>query len=210
MWSQTALPLSYSLRRSKSESIADDCIKYLKKLYSGLSEEQLKRNGLRYMAFIPGILDRVDGKFNSPKKYAPPDAPKSYEELFDGYAKYHKKQLASLTCSPEDDTRTASDMLILIDSSGDPDDFLKLYEKHCKYQNLRSLSHIDAARIYMYNGDNDRAAEALLDYALLGWYPMESTDVLPASMLDADDLFPIISDKMLLRIYSEPIKPQNL
>lgn len=206
MWYQTAMVLSYALIRAKSQPIAKDCIEYLKALYESLSEEQLENRKLRYLTFIPQILDRADGKFNSTQKYSPPDAPKSYSELFDGYAQYHKKQLAALNCPPEDDPRTAGDMLILIYSSGSSDDFLRLYEKHCKNSDLRDGAHLDAARIYMYLGDNDRAAEALLDYATLGWYPIESTDIMPMSMLDADDLFPLISNEMLKKIYSEPMK----
>lgn len=206
MWYQTAMALSYALIRAKSLPVAMDCIEYLKMLYNGLSAEQLENRKLRYLKFIPNILDRADGKFNSTKKYSPPDIPKSYSELFDGYAQYHQKQLEMLDCPPEDDTHTASDMLILIYSSGSADDFLKLYEKHCKSSELRDGTHIDAARIYMYLGQNDRAAEALLNYASLGWYPIENTDIMPMSILDADDLFLLVSDELLKKIYSEPMK----
>lgn len=206
MWHQTAMALSFALIRAKSQPVAKDCIEYLKALYEGLSEEQLANKGLRYLTFIPQILDRADGKFNSTQKYSPPEAPKSYDELFDGYAKYHKKQLAKLDCPPEEDTRTASDMLILIDSSGSTDDFLRLYEMHRKSPELRDWAHIKAARIFMFLGDNDHAEEALLDFATVGWNPLECTDIMPMSMLDADDIFPLISDEMLARIFSGRMK----
>lgn len=206
MWWQTAMLLSYALTKAKSQSIANDCKEYLKKLYESLSEEQLEKKSLRYLTFIPKILDRADGKFDLSNKYSPPDTAKSYDELFDGYATYHKKQLAKLNCPPEDDPHTASDMLILIDSSGSTDDFLRLYETHCKSPELHDWAHIKAARIYMYLGKNDRAAEALLDYATLGWHPLEFTDIMPMSMLDGDDLFPLISDELLKKIYSEPMR----
>lgn len=206
MWYQTAMALSFALIRAKSNKIVEECTDYLKRLYKNLSEEQLANKGLRYLTFIPQILDRAEGKFDSKEKYSPPDNPKSYDELFDGYAQYHKKQLAKLDRPPEEDTRTASDMLILIDSSGSTDDFLRLYEKHCKSPELRDWAHIKAARIYMHFGKNDRAAEALLDFATLGWRPLECTDIMPFAMLDADDLFPLITDEMLKFIYSEPMK----
>lgn len=206
MWHQTAMALSFALSRAKSKPIAKECLKYLKALYEAPSEEQLANMGLRYLTFIPQILDRADGKFNSTQKYSPPEAPKSYDELFDGYAQYHKKQLAKLDCPPEEDTRTASDMLILIDSSGSTDDFLRLYEMHCKSSELRDWAHIKAARLYIYLGENARAADALYDYAMIGWNPLECTDIMPMSMLDADDLFPLISDEMLAKIYSGRMK----
>lgn len=206
MWYQTAMALSFALIRAKSQSIAKECIEYLMTLYNGLSEKQLANKGLRYLTFIPQILDRVDGKFNSTQQYFPPEAPKSYDELFDGYAQYHKRQLAKLDCPPEEDTRTASDMLILIDSSGSTDDFLRLYKMHCKSPELRDWAHIKAARIFIFLGENDRAVEALLDFATVGWYPIENTDIMPLSMLDADDLFTLISDEMLAKIYSGRMK----
>lgn len=206
MWYQTSMALSFALIRAKSEPIAKDCKEYLKTLYDSLSEEQLENKGLRYLTFIPQILDRADGKFNSTQQYTPPENPKSYDELFDGYAQYHKKQLAKLDCPPEEDTRTASDLLILIDSSGSTEDFLRLYEKHCKSPELRDWAHLKAARIYMYLGKNDRAAEALLDFATLGWRPLQITDIMPFAMLDADDLFPLITDEMLKFVYNEPMK----
>lgn len=206
MWYQTAMMLSFALIRSRQQTIVKECITYLKELYESLSEEQLNNRKLRYLTFIPQILDRADGKFNSSQKYSPPDTPKSYSELFDGYAQYHKKQLAALDCPPEDDPRIAGDMLILIYSSGATDDFVRLYEKHCKSSDLRDRAHIDAARIYMYLGANDRAAEALLDYASLGWWPIENTDIMPMAMLDADDLFPLVSDELLKKIYSGHMK----
>lgn len=206
MWHQTAMALSFALIRARSQPIAKDCIEYLKALYESLSEEQLANKGLRYLTFIPQIIDRAYGKFNSTPKYSPPENPKSYDELFDGYAQYHRKQLAKLDCPPEEDSHTASDMLILIGSSGSADDFLRLYEMHCKSPELRDWAHIKAARIFMFLGDNDRAAEALLDFATVGWNPLECTDILPMSMLDADDLFPLISDEMLAKIYSGRMK----
>ena len=45
-----------------------------------------------------------------------------------------------------------------------------------------------------------------MDYATLGWYPIEHTDIMPMSMLDADDLFTLVSDEMLRKIYFEPTK----
>lgn len=206
MWYQTAMALSFALLRSKSQEIAKDCKEYLKKLYDSLSEDQLANKNLRYLTFIPQILDRAEGKLDMSRKYTPNDAPKSYADLFDGYAQYHQKQLAKLDCLPEDDPHTASDMLILIESSGSTEDFLKLYETHCKSPELREWAHLKAARIYSYLGKNDRAREALLDYATLGWYPIEHTDIMPLSLLDGDDLFPLISDEMLKKIYSEPMR----
>lgn len=206
MWYQTAMLLSFALIRSKSHKIADECKEYLKRLYNSLSEVQLENRKLRYLTFVPKILDRTDGKFDSNSKYSPPEALKSYEELFNGYAQYHEKQLKALDCPPEDDIRTAGDMLILIYSSGSSDNFLRLYEKHCKSSELRAGAHIEAARIYMYLGENARAADALFDYAALGWFPVENTDIMPMSMLDADDLFPLVSDELLKKIYSEPMK----
>lgn len=206
MWQQTAMLLSYALIRSKSQSIASDCTEYLKRLYKSLSAEQLENKNLRYLTFIPQIIDRAEGKFDLSNKYSPPDTAKSYDELFEGYATYHKKQLAKLNCPPEDDTHTVSDMLILIDSSGSTDDFLRLYEMHCKSPELREWTHIKAARMYMYLGKNDRAAEALMDFATLGWHPLQLTDIMPMSMLDGDDLFPLITDEMLKKIYSEPMR----
>lgn len=206
MWYQSAMALSFALIRAKSKPITKDCIEYLKRLYESLSEEQLANKGLRYLTYIPQILDRVDGKFNSTKKYSPPEAPKSYDELFDGYAQYHKKQLAKLDRPPEEDTRTASDMLILIDSSGSADDFLRLYEMHRKLPEMRDWAHIKAARIFMFLGEINRAEEALLDFATVGWNPLECTDIMPISILDADDIFPLISDTILAKIYSERMK----
>lgn len=206
MWYQTAMALSFALIRAKSTPIAKDCVEYLNRLYDSLTEEQLANKGLRYLTFIPQILDRVDGKFNSTQKYSPPEAPKSYDELFEGYAQYHQKQLAKLECPPEEDVRTASDMLILIENSGSADDFLRLYEMHRKSPDLRDWTHIKAARIFMFQGDNARAEEALLDFAAIGWSPIECTDIMPISILDADDIFPLISDEMLAKIYSERMK----
>lgn len=195
--------LVFSLLKSNSD-MRRSCLEYLDSVYKGFSDDQLESKNYWHFTFIPEMIKAADGNMETNKKYVPPNNPKSFNEIFEGYAGSHKRQLEKLSCSPEEDAKTASDLLLLIYSSGSTEDFIRLYEKHCKSPKNSDFVHFDAARIYMYLGNNERAAQALCDYAEFVWYPIEFTDVKPVSILDGFDLFPLFTKDLFKKIYNIP------
>lgn len=207
MMQDTVHMLAFSLMHTHSET-ADTAISCLQRMYDALTEEQRNLRQYRQFTHIPEILQAAEedlsGLVHQRKCYAPRETPKTTEEIIASYAKYHEKQIQRLKCPITEDTAMAGDLLLLIYDMGTPEEFCRLYEKHCKSSKLYYLSHIRAIRVYQYLGDLPRAEEAALDYVRYGWMPIEHTDVMPLSLLDGYDIFSVLTKESLMQMYSIP------
>lgn len=196
--------LAFSLLHA-SEKMKKQAIAELQEIHDCFSKEQLDKRGYYQFTCISQILDIASGNYQTYKKpYSPPEKIKSYEEILQGYAQYHEKELKALHCLPEDDIRIASDLLLLIMDYGKTTDFIRLYEKHCKSSKLYYRNHLRAIHIYLYLQNFERAKEAASDYVKYGWIPIEWTDVMPVSLFDDYCFVPVFTKDLFSEIYSIP------
>lgn len=202
--SDTEKMLAFSLAKS-SEDIKNEAISILDEMYGYFSEEQL--SDVRYSHFkaIPRIIDIAKGNYSKyAKGYTPPESPKEYKEIFDKYAEFHKSQLKALKCAPEDDPKTAGDLIYLIEKSGKPEDITELYEADCKSTKLHYNAHLTAIRVYLYLNDPERAEEAAVDYVKYGWLPITETDIMPVSLFDDYCMTPMLTNELLSTLKNIP------
>lgn len=196
--------LVFSLMNASPE-VKSEAMEILQEMYGFFNEEQLQKRNLRYFKLIPQIIDAANGNYESYQRiFVPSEKHLSYEDILQEYSAYHKIKLDSLKSSLEDDARTAGDVLSLIRDNGEPSDFVRLYEKHCKTSKLYYRYHIEAIKIYLYLGELDKARAAAVNYVKYGFIPIEWTDIMPLSVFDNYSFIPVFTKGLFNIIYNTP------
>ena len=204
---QTRMMLEYAINKA-DEEVRQEAVGILNDMYHHFSEEQLAARGFEHFVYIPQLIVHATGVLESFAKphhiYRPPESPEELSAIAEDYLRLHEKRLAALKCDPMDDPSVIRSIMPLIEYRGRPEDYLKLYNEHCTSPELNNC-HFAAAKICLYFGQEDKAREALLNYARYGFIPVEFTDVKPMEIFVDYSFAPLLTKELLDAIYDPPV-----
>ena len=85
-----------------------------------------------------------------------------------------------------------------------PEDYLALYEKHYTSPKFNNR-HFSAAQIYIFLKQEEKAREALVNYARYCFIPIEWTDIKPMEIFYDYSFVPLFNKELLETIYNLPV-----
>lgn len=204
---ETEKMLEYALQKA-DEEIRREAIEILMSMYHYFSDEQLERRGFEHFKHIPRLIEHAAGNLESVSNpyhiYSPPESPKELSEITDEYLTFHKKRLSKLQGDPLENPGVISHILLMIKDQGHPEDYIELYSKHFSAPQLLN-DHFDAAKIYIYLKQEDKARESLINFARYGFIPIEWTDVKPMSIFVDYSFVPLFNKELFDIIYHLPV-----
>ncbi|MFH6993732.1 hypothetical protein [Flavobacterium sp. FlaQc-48] len=99
-------------------------------------------------------------------------------------------------------SQAAEYLLYFMLEKGNTDESLAYYEKYA--ENLINQDHhINASRLFVLKGENEKAKKAILNY-VKKWYPVEHIQVTPIQIFQFEDLYPILTKEFKNEILETP------
>ena len=174
--------------------------KFWEQVFNGNEPDHIKQY---YAVQIAKALDLLSGDSEKIKNvilkdaYVEPDTPLAYEVIF------KERQLETKKMS---ETLQPDFILRVLDSiyrKGHPEDYVAYFEETKEKIKGHGLAFIRAAKIYHYLDNADcieKVETSLIDYARIGWVPINHTMVTPMTLFCYPVLFSYYSIPLLKRI----------
>ena len=170
-------------------------------LENKMKEEELKPHQKNYFKLQINrnieILTNGFEKYINEDKYEKKETGKSLSEFM--------KQLKDKRPELLPDSIEAADYILnFIYADGRAEDYIELYEKFAQTNDFNSDHHLNAAKIYIFLNESDKAKKAVLNYAEVGWHPVEHTQVMPMTLFSKYSLYELLTKDFLNKLMIIP------
>lgn len=181
--------ITFCANRTNNETVSA----FLEKLKDDFS-------GTEKAALIPIVSKNIkimNGEYVN-KGYTPPEKPICLGEAAENLSKYRK----GLT------GETAEDAVFILSrayNTMDCTEYLQYYEKYADVPTLPEATRFHAVEMYLHLNMPDKARQAVCDFYMHSWIPVEKTTIMPISMFTYDTrLWELFDAEFFDFIYQNP------
>lgn len=99
-------------------------------------------------------------------------------------------------------SQAAEYLLYFMFEKGNTNESLAYYEKYAE-KVTNEDHHINASRLFVLKGENEKAKKAILNY-IKNWYPVEHIQITPIRLFQFEDLHPVLTKEFKNEILQTP------